>query len=899
MLNMSLHDQDQPCFQLEQIDPLAETLKLNHFVRSAEPDPVRRDQLLGTPRPAGLSLLQHCYADQFFEKLAKASQNLASAATDSVPDITLWAEDLVRGYRPDIQTDEGAWHALCERVGIYQLRRGDEIEVDDEGWVSATAASHSKDASLLLVSDTILRWEGWSLAAPLPGKRTPSAVAPQAPPPSSSLKVRFLPRAHSLPKLRYGRKYRIRVRLVDVAGNGLEMKDKAASHWRGILPEQDSSAFVYHRFEPLLAPDVIPRSAPDEKHGASIFKLVIRSNYNVASTEVEERLFAPPKCSELFAELHGRFDRKDSGPSSDAYSMLVKFDSSAPSLWDKSEYHPPYLTDPLVRALVLHDVPGAAGKPVVLPVTDSRNQWPSVKPWRIRVKEDPNEPAEPSSAPPNYCAPAIDQDHGILTIYLPKAEICAIRVNCQLVEGDLPMMGLWNWIQRSFPEHQEFFRELILRGDHWMFTPNRQIDLVHAVATPLYKPRFEPLDDAEPDTRISIIRKPGATNANIITRVAAPGRSAARLSMQAAWKEWFDDGLPDSQVSRVERTAHVFDQPLNYADAVVPFDGTHDLSDTRHRLIRYSAVAATRFPEYFEGPGGTQTSAPLSTHVPSTAAPPTPSVLYTVPIFGWEPQVNAGPQVSRLRRGGGLRIYLNRPWYRSGDDELLGVIVAPHKAPETPQTSRWGRNPLGTNIGPGPLHETDFWGNIPHRKTLPWAENVTVLGHAVQYDAERKLWFADVIVNPHDSYFPFIQLALCRFQPYSLDKFEISPAVMADFAQLAPDRTASLVVDPDGPGHTLRVRLGGKALAPRNRAEVIVERARQGMDRSVQWEPVSETPYAMTFRTDGDQGSFWECAEVPLPFGERSLQVTIVEREVWSQDPQDEGRIVYVGGLTL
>jgi hypothetical protein len=902
MLNLSLHDQDQPCFQLEQIDPLAEALKLNHFVRSPEPDPVRRNQLLGTPRAVGLSLLQQCYADQFFERIAKALENQASAATDNSPDITLWAEDLVRGYRPDIQTDDGRWHALCERVGIYELHSGDEIEIEDEGWVSSCAASDAKDPSVLLVSDTIVRWDGWSMAAPLPGRKIPSDVSPQAPPPSPFLKVRFSPRPHSLPRLRFGRKYRMRIRLVDVAGNGLELKDEAANHWRGILPEQDSPAYVYRRFEPLLAPDVIPRSAPDEKHGASVFKLVIRSDYNIACKELEERHFAPAKCSELFAELHERFDRKGSGPSSDAYSMLVKFDSSAPPLWDKSQYHPPYLTDPLVRAIVLHDVPGTEGKPVILPITDSHDRWPSVKPWRIRILEDPDGPDEPGASPPNYRAPSIDRDHGVLTVYLPKAEICTIRVNCQLVEDDLPVMGLWHWIQRSFPEHQDFFRNLILRGDHWMFTPNREIDLVHAVALPLYKPRFEPLDDAEPDTRIRVIRSPGATNAKIITRVAAPGRSAARLSMQAAWTEWLDDGLPGSQVSRVERTAHAFDQSLNYADAVLPFGGTHDFGDTRHRLISYTAVAATRFTEYFKAPAGIQTSAPLSVHVPSTAAPPTPSVLYAVPIFGWEAQVNAGPQVTRLRRGGGLRIYLNRPWYRSGDDELLGVIVAPSEAPEMPKTSRWGRDPLGTNIGPGAFTEAELMGNIPHRKTLPWANgsaNVRVLGHAVTYDTERKLWFADVIVNPHESYFPFIQLALCRFQPYSLDKLEISPVVMADFAQLAPDRTASLVVDPDGPGHTLRVRLGGKALTPRNRAEVIVERARPGMDRSVQWEPVNETPYAMTFRTAGDQGSFWECAEVPLPFGERSLQVMIVEREVWSQDPQDEGRVVYVGRLTL
>src|SRR5262249_51929531 len=71
---------------------------------------------------------------------------------------------------------------------------------------------------------------------------------------------------------------------------------------------------------------------------------------------------------------------------------------------------------------------------------------------------------------------------------------------------------------------------------------------------------------------------------------------------------------------------------------------------------------------------------------------------------------------------------------------------------------------------------------------------------------ERKLWFSDIQINPHNAYFPFVRLALCRFQPNSLfpasdaacnpQKPEtcldarISAIAVSDFAQLTPDRWA-------------------------------------------------------------------------------------------------------------
>jgi hypothetical protein len=71
---------------------------------------------------------------------------------------------------------------------------------------------------------------------------------------------------------------------------------------------------------------------------------------------------------------------------------------------------------------------------------------------------------------------------------------------------------------------------------------------------------------------------------------------------------------------------------------------------------------------------------------------------------------------------------------------------------------------------------------------------VTVAGHDVDYDYDRRLWFADIVVDT-PSYFPFIRLALARYQPHSIPDAHLSRIVTANFIQLAPDRFASVIVD--------------------------------------------------------------------------------------------------------
>jgi len=69
---------------------------------------------------------------------------------------------------------------------------------------------------------------------------------------------------------------------------------------------------------------------------------------------------------------------------------------------------------------------------------------------------------------------------------------------------------------------------------------------------------------------------------------------------------------------------------------------------------------------------------------------------------------------------------------------------------------------------------------------------VTVVGHEVSYDRERQAWYCDINLDVGQAYYPFIRLALVRYQPHSIPGAHLSPVTLADFVQTVPDRSVSV-----------------------------------------------------------------------------------------------------------
>ncbi len=443
--------------------------------------------------------------------------------------------------------------------------------------------------------------------------------------------------------------------------------------------------------------------------------------------------------------------------------------------------------------------------------------------------------------------------------------------------------------------------QLAVEGGHWMLTPPRLLTLVHAVQQPIGRPAFLALDIAHPPrpgvietlqtapimgrsdptdlATITAWRAFGAPDAYLIGGLKVHGASTAKIDIAASWTEPVDDPS-QSAPATVQRQEHVEEiKLLTLAEGYVAADAQnarlvgyyhaehdqiafvrdgdtlgipgpdfeqlvlstaaprHFFGDTKHRRIHYTATASSRFREYFDPTlVFTRDSGAVSVDVPASARPLAPQIRYVLPTFGWERQTATNLKRS-VRFGGGLRVYLERPWYSSGDGELLGVALwstlngALDRDRFKPYITQWGMDPIWTTADLSYVPQT---GNLPDAAVtepgLPLEESsaaaadgspglIDVAGFAPQFDASSGLWFADLTLNTFaTTYAPFVRLALVRYQPHALGAAKVSRVVLADFAQLTPDRAAMVTADPFHP-RTVRVVVSG--LAPQGPAPII------------------------------------------------------------------------------
>jgi hypothetical protein len=189
--------------------------------------------------------------------------------------------------------------------------------------------------------------------------------------------------------------------------------------------------------------------------------------------------------------------------------------------------------------------------------------------------------------------------------------------------------------------------------------------------------------------------------------------------------------------------------------------------------------------------------------VKSSRRPDPPKVAYAVPLFEWQGQ-RGSASVASKRVGRGLRVFVERPWWSSGDEEKLGVVF--HVEPNTalqPWVTRIGFDPVYKSAFPrfqmGPQLfplATAFGANLSLAEVA--GSQVLVAGHDVDFDASKKLWYADIKVDIPPAYWPFIRMALARYQPHSITDAHLSRVTLADFTRLSPDRLASVVQTNNG-----------------------------------------------------------------------------------------------------
>ncbi len=716
-------------------------------------------------------------------------------------------------------------------------------------------------------------------------------------PPGIHFKSSFRPVPRSLPRLRFGRAYAMRARAVDLAGNSLhpQIEDFGPEQ-----PAVNAQPYLrYHPVPaPVIALLSVGGEVEMPAEGESMLRMAIRSfndtpaDNSVPTTQVAHRAAAPPRASIREAEQHGMLDLGGKVDSSTFSALANELDVDArdPSaairelkvaLQSPTEGPPAettfavyeagraltYLPEPMALevAVRIFDHPNIGDSEIMTVPLYTVDDWPKAQAFEVEVYDDP------------VAKPYFDSAIRRLRVPLPKGVRAKVRLSSALAPEVLPMMGIFGWLTAAQQAAQQ---DRAVNGQHWMLTPWTEIEVIHAVQRPLLSPNMFSL---------SVARDLNGTSARPVLSAHCSLNSTDHLDLLAEWHEPFDhaNGL-EAAVAPADRQrrdlaftvkitdARSYAQQLHgesgggYPDHTVSTQDVigvntitaapntpqlvtvkaHEFHDTRYRRIEYWMDATSRFREFLPldlltaDQGGQRV--PVDTKikvtgertvawVPSSAAPPAPVVLYVLPTFGWSRTGDAGTQ-SSWRRGGGLRVYLDRPWNVSGYGEMLAVVLPPASFGADPETSptgapykkyvtQWGNDPVWDSpsvAGISPRRAdftiarnapdvTGAWlpPNAPETEKDQQPGPFTVVGlrpprvtgseaaievapHDVFYDAERQLWYCDIQIDSPGSYFPFIRLALARYQPISVAGAHLSNVVLADFIALSADRWLNL-----------------------------------------------------------------------------------------------------------
>ncbi|MFE0520865.1 hypothetical protein [Streptomyces sp. NPDC058954] len=767
-------------------------------------------------RSAGFALVERDREQEHGRQLDRARQR---STPGGLTGTALTADSLLGGYRMDVQDlTTGRWYSLSRRRVRYSVGGvpiGDGPDgVLEEGWVRPgplTTGAGPDDA--LYVHQAVAGWDGWSPVTQRP-ERIVDTGDPQpvvSSPPPFDAEVVCEP--GSLARLRFGRCYRLRVRIADLAGGGLRADEVRPG-------EEQTQVVTHHRYEPMLPPEILPTRAFADGEGQD--RMVVRSDRGMPAAQYaaahglrayDLRHLLAPKCSlELAMQYDGRFDAAVGPAAADAdvnrlFDVARRADRGIHDIPGAVDVHSgsdanasyvvlpetgvtlPWLADPGASYVALNarprpvdprtGYPGEISPPATVTAVWS-GDWPGLKPIQLRLVDAPS-----------GCTVTRSPDKLVLTVALGPAEQVTFDVPSCPRTREVQIFGVTAWMSGVDPTNPATFPDIV-QGRNPMITPSRTVTLVHAVQHPLL----------EPAGALTPRRQPGDTDALLTTealRLDIP--STGRIDVRADWTDTQD--LPTDPPAPVAHSAHVgsYDvQHLPLDDALPPI--RQEFGDTRHHRVGYTVTGVSRFQDCFAAavaadPAACQATGVLAdVHVPASVRPPAPKTLYTVPTFRWTQTTDGSGTITRLRQGGGLRVFLERPWYVSGDDEALAVLTwATTSAPDDvlPVVSVAGRDPLrDTGAPPAVLTPGQFNAPAAVRADLPEANRtLEVLPHQAEFDRERGRWFADLDLAPvvAGSYFPFVRLALARYQPWTATGVpRLSPAIQTESIQLPPHR---------------------------------------------------------------------------------------------------------------
>ena len=439
-----------------------------------------------------------------------------------------------------------------------ERRSADPVPPPDEGYVKAARPRRRCPATTRSCTCTrpSFSWGGWSLVAEAarPARRCPTRRSttgrhrPMVGPGRAA--------GHRVPRRRPGRcrgcatarTYRLRARLVDLAGNSVRPRTT-------IDPQHVSDPETFFRWEPVPSPAVIPRRAVrrgrvaaahgDPQHARRHDRRTTsrcRGSSSLAGHDAPA-----PRTASTTSAGSPRRRRRSRWPSSTACSTRDRRRRTAEPRIDeafdrrrrevghvpaaggraRSSFNPvrrhahrpervtawrsaaagrvrvhrhrrparlPYLPDVASRGVAFtslpNDTPPNTPTRTVVDVAGRRHRWYDRQPIRIRIEDGPARRAR-RRRPAPWSAADCDAATRLLTVFVPQAEIVTVRLSSFLDMDPVtaPTIQRHDGASATSPARpQPGAGRRRSAGRAWMLTPSQSSCFVHAVEKPLLAP---------------------------------------------------------------------------------------------------------------------------------------------------------------------------------------------------------------------------------------------------------------------------------------------------------------------------------------------------------------------------------------------------------------------------
>ncbi len=262
---------------------------------------------------------------------------------------------------------------------------------------------------------------------------------------------------------------------------------------------------------------------------------------------------------------------------------------------------------------------------------------------------------------------------------------------------------------------------------------------------------------------------------------------------------------------------------------------TKEFSGTQHRRLTVEVKAISRFSSYYDKSINSPESFSVTSNkqleliVPASTRPAPVDLKNYQSSFHYDPgelivvsELNPHRPRTIQRRRVLIRLDLGKSWYSSGEGEQLGLVCWPPELFGKKTNSlnvksknssyipgfvtRWGRDPIRESIEPNSLIPANAFSNldgtvkakVPEPLSNNLENNVNNRNNQIEcalalfnpkLDPDTGHFYCDIEINS-DTYNPFVQLGLVRYQKQALRYREVS-TVITKMVSIMPDRELS------------------------------------------------------------------------------------------------------------